>query len=104
MRNLLENARRHGAPPIEAMLDAAAPDLLRLDICDRGRGVPKAERELIFTPFHRLPGASEADGGVGLGLSLARQIARRHGGDLVCLPREGGGACFRVTLPVISDA
>jgi two-component system OmpR family sensor kinase len=104
VRNLLENARRHGAAPIEAVLDARAPDLLRLDICDRGRGVPEAERELIFTPFHRLPGASEADGGVGLGLSLARQIARRHGGDIVCLPREGGGACFRVTLPVAPGA
>jgi two-component system OmpR family sensor kinase len=104
VRNLLENARRHGAAPIEAVLDARAADLLRLDICDRGRGVPEAERELIFTPFHRLPGASEADGGVGLGLSLARQIARRHGGDIECLPREGGGCCFRVTLPAAPDA
>jgi signal transduction histidine kinase len=99
MRNLLDNAARHGAAPIEAMLSASGPDHVRIDVCDRGAGVPEAERELIFTPFHRLPGASEADGGVGLGLSLARQIARRHGGDIVCLPRKSGGACFRVTLP-----
>jgi signal transduction histidine kinase len=99
VRNLLENAARHGAAPIEAVLSAPAPGLVRLDICDRGAGVPEAERELIFTPFHRLAGASEADGGVGLGLSLARQIARRHGGDVACLARTGGGCCFRVTLP-----
>ena len=99
VRNLLENAARHGTPPIEATLSAPAPDLIRLDICDRGSGVPDSERELIFTPFYRRAGASEADGGVGLGLSLVRQIARRHGGDVACLPREGGGACFRVTLP-----
>ena len=104
VRNLLENAGRHGAAPIEAALDAPTPDLIRLDICDRGPGVPEAERELIFTPFHRRAGASEADGGVGLGLSLARQIARRHGGEVKCLARDGGGACFRVTLPVLPDA
>jgi signal transduction histidine kinase len=99
VRNLLENAGRHGAVPIEVTLSVPAPDLIRLDVCDRGPGVPEAERELIFTPFYRRAGASEADGGVGLGLSLVRQIARRHGGEIVCLPRESGGACFRVTLP-----
>ena len=99
VRNLLENARRHGAAPIEAALSAPAPDTIRLEICDRGPGVPEAERELIFTPFYRRAGASEAEGGVGLGLSLVRQIAGRHGGEIACLPREGGGACFRVTLP-----
>jgi two-component system OmpR family sensor kinase len=99
VRNLLENAGRHGAVPIEVTLSAPAPDLIRLDVCDRGPGVPEAGREPIFTPFYRRAGASEADGGVGLGLSLVRQIARRHGGDAICLPREGGGACFRVILP-----
>ncbi len=100
VRNLLENAARHGAAPIDVTLGAPTPGLARFDICDRGPGIPEAERELIFTPFYRRAGASEADGGVGLGLSLARQIARRHGGDVECLPREGGGCCFRVTLPV----
>jgi len=71
-----------------------------LDICDRGPGVPEAEREPIFTPFYRRAGASEAEGGVGLGLSLVRQIARRHGGDVECLPRADGGSCFRVNLPI----
>jgi signal transduction histidine kinase len=61
--------------------------------------VPAEERERIFEPFHRLPGSSERHGGVGLGLSLVRQIAQAHRGTVSCLPREGGGSCFRVTLP-----
>ncbi|UUZ51745.1 ATP-binding protein [Massilia sp. B-10] len=67
-------------------------------MCDGGPGVPEAERERIFEPFYRLPGASEASGGVGLGLSLVRQIAVHHGGKVECLPPQGRGCCFRVTL------
>lgn len=100
VRNLLENAERHGAAPIEVALTATSPDRVRLDVCDRGPGIPEAEREAIFTPFYRRAGASEADGGVGLGLSLVRQIARRHGGDAICRPGARGGCCFRVTLPM----
>jgi signal transduction histidine kinase len=47
----------------------------------------------------RLPGHAEHEGGVGLGLSLVRQIATRHGGQVRCEPREGGGSCFSLTLP-----
>jgi signal transduction histidine kinase len=99
VRNLIENARRYGAgTPVTVHLrrDGAK---VRLDVCDRGPGVPEAERERIFTPFYRLPGASEAAGGVGLGLSLVRQIARHHHGDVACLANPPGGCCFRVTLP-----
>jgi signal transduction histidine kinase len=53
----------------------------------------------VFEPFYRAAGASEASGGVGLGLSLVRQIARQHGGEVRCVPRDGGGSIFRVTLP-----
>lgn len=104
VRNLLENARRYGEnSPIEADLQEARLDdgtpAVTLSICDAGPGVPDSERDNIFAPFYRLPGARERDGGVGLGLSLVRQIARRHGGDVACLGRDGGGSCFRVTLP-----
>ena len=98
LRNLLENAARHGGQGI-SMVVAPVGNIVRVDVCDRGPGVPESEREKIFEPFYRLPGASEASGGVGLGLSLARKIARLHGGALVCLPRDGGGALFRLTLP-----
>jgi signal transduction histidine kinase len=100
IRNLLENADRHGGgTPVALTLAAAAADTIRLEVSDGGGGVPEAEREAIFEPFYRASGASEADGGYGLGLSLVRQIARRHGGEVVCLGRGGGGCSFVVTLP-----
>ncbi|MES2298742.1 MAG: ATP-binding protein [Pseudomonadota bacterium] len=98
VRNLLENALRYGGSAIEVRLDAQDAHTLRLEVCDRGPGVPEGERAAIFNPFYRVAGASEAAGGVGLGLSLVRQIALRHGGDVQCLAREGGGCCFRVSL------
>ena len=98
-RNLLENARRHGAgTPVDVVMRRAGPSV-EVDVCDRGPGVPEAERERIFEPFHRLAGHGESAGGVGLGLALVRQIARRHGAAVRCLPRAGGGSCFRVSLP-----
>lgn len=104
LRNLLENAQRHGAreganQPIEIGLGRQADGAIAVTVGDRGPGVPQAWREKIFEPFARLPGASEREGGVGLGLSLVRAIARRHGGDAHCTERQGGGACFVLTLP-----
>lgn len=98
LRNLIENAARYGDNQIEILIAAQGQDA-QIDVCDRGPGVPEADREKIFEPFYRIKGASEAAGGVGLGLSLARKIARLHRGSLICLPRENGGACFRLTLP-----
>jgi two-component system, OmpR family, sensor kinase len=77
----------------------AAPSQVTLLVHDRGPGVPPAQRERIFEPFYRLPGASEAGGGVGLGLALVQAIAQRHGGRARCLPRIGGGSTFEVVLP-----
>lgn len=98
LRNLLDNARRYAdGSPIEASIEPLDHGGVRLRIADRGPGVPTAERERIFEPFYR--SASErSDRGVGLGLSLVRQIARHHGGEVRCLPREGGGTCFEVKL------
>ena len=126
LRNLLQNAKRYGqnrsqngeefglSAPVK--LCAASSDSFSdvelhigrdvqrqtwvLDVLDRGPGVPEALREKIFEPFFRLPTAAEREGGVGLGLALVRSIAEHHGGSVQCLAREGGGACFRVRLPM----
>jgi signal transduction histidine kinase len=112
LRNLLENARRYGKPVVvgdarepDVRLCIAAPDAIPpsrvvLWVEDRGPGVPPALRERIFEPFYRLPGASEREGGVGLGLSLVKTIVERHGGQVRCEDRPGGGARFVVELPV----
>jgi signal transduction histidine kinase len=96
VRNLLENARKHGKPPVEIELRREGGGFV-LDVIDAGPGIPEAERERVFAPFHRL---SEDNAGTGLGLSLVRQIARLHGGDAVLAPRPSRPSCFRVTLPV----
>ena len=99
IRNLLENARRYGGEtPIDVEVRRSADDTMLIRVCDRGPGVPEAERERIFEPFYRPAGARERAGGVGLGLALVRTIARKHGGDVQCVAREGGGSCFEVTL------
>jgi signal transduction histidine kinase len=103
VRNLLDNAVRYGAGTTIEVRLARTNNGLRLDVCDGGPGIPDAERERIFEPFYRIAGASEAAGGVGLGLALVRQIARRHGGDAMCLT-GGAGACLRVTLPAPAPA
>ena len=99
LRNLLENARRYGGCEVEASVQAQAGRAL-VRVCDRGPGVPDAMRERIFEPFFRLPGHAEQAGGVGLGLSLVKQIAERHGGSVRCQAREGGGSCFELALPL----
>ena len=100
MRNLLENAQRYaGSSTIEAAVSPHNHTGAFLRVADRGPGIPEPERERIFEPFYRPAGMRESkDSGVGLGLSLVRQIARRHGGDVRCVSREGGGTCFEVEL------
>lgn len=98
LRNLLENARRYGGDEVTVDVSRAGAGV-EVRVCDRGPGVPEAFRERIFEAFFRLPGHAEREGGVGLGLSLVRQIAERHGGHVRCEPRQGGGSCFVLRLP-----
>jgi two-component system, OmpR family, sensor kinase len=112
MRNLLENANRyaikagtstHADPVVLTLTIEGVGDskIAVLRVTDHGPGVPAELRERIFEPFYRAPGASERDGGVGLGLALVKSIAQRHGGSVRCEAAVSGqGACFVVTLPV----
>ena len=101
VRNLLENARRYSQGDIGVTLRRSGA-LAEVRVCDHGPGVPEGQRERIFEPFYRLPGASERAGGVGLGLALVRSIATRHGGSVHCEDRPDGqpGACFVLRLPL----
>ena len=103
IRNLLENARRYSSGDISlelAQTRVGGQPLAVIKVNDRGPGVPAAQRERIFEPFYRLPGASEREGGVGLGLALVKSISLRHGGSVRCEARSGGGASFVVELPM----
>jgi signal transduction histidine kinase len=102
-RNLLENAARHGGAGLTDVSVRHAAGKAEVSVCDRGPGVPEDERETIFEPFYRLRNRPESAGGAGLGLALVRQIAERHGGAVRCLPRDGGGTCFVVSLPLGVD-
>lgn len=101
LSNLLDNARRHtpagGAITVDVgMRDGAA----EVTVTDSGPGIPDDERERIFERLVRLDAGRARDhGGAGLGLPIARALAHAHGGELVCLPHEGG-AKFRLTVPV----
>ncbi len=100
VRNLLENAGRHGRGAVTTEVAALAAGGALIRVGDRGPGIPAAERERIFSPFYRLAGPLETSSkGVGLGLALVRQIAHHHGGTVECRDRQGGGAVFEVRLP-----
>lgn len=101
VRNLLENARRYSEGEITLSL-SQENHMAVIRVEDHGPGVPQAQRERIFEKFYRLPGASERSGGVGLGLSLVRSIAERHGGTVRCEGRQDGrrGASFIIRLPL----
>ena len=100
IRNLLENAMRHGKPPVNVRVARANGGGV-LDVLDHGPGIPEAERERVFAPFHQLGADAK---GSGLGLALVRQIARLHGGDAVVAPRPDAPSCFRISLPAADAA
>src|SRR5262245_9959400 len=98
--NLLENAARYtpAASPIDVS-GAVMQGTVRVDVGDRGPGLPSGEEERIFDKFHR--GVQDsASGGIGLGLTIARGIVTAHGGRIWAENRPDGGALFRFTLPL----
>ncbi len=100
--NLLDNACKYAGEGMEVSVRVAAGARggAEVRVADRGPGVPAEHRERIFEKFHRVDDTLTAEkSGAGLGLSIARQLARGLGGDLTFSPRSGGGAEFILTLP-----
>jgi two-component system, OmpR family, sensor kinase len=104
LANLLDNARRHtpAGGRITVHVDVGDGLVAQLVVGDTGVGVAQADRERVFDRLVRLDASRNRDhGGAGLGLPIARALARAHGGDLVCEPSDVG-ATFRLTMPMTS--
>lgn len=98
--NLVENAFRHGRPPV-SLRTGQADGMAWVEVADRGNGVAPEQAEVLKQPFRRAGGESRAGvSGSGLGLAIVDRIARGHGGRLDLLPNEGGGLRVRVSLPL----
>jgi two-component system sensor histidine kinase KdpD len=94
---LLSNAVGHGKLPID--LSAARDDsMLVISVADHGPGLAPGEEHKVFEKFYR--GPRTRPGGLGLGLSIARQLIEAHSGEIVVRNREGGGARFSIRLPL----
>ena len=109
MVNLISNAEKYsdGTREIDLAVEPGGSQpsqAVRISILDRGVGVRTDQEEKVFEAFYRADD-SLASGvqGSGLGLTLARGIARDHGGDIVCRARPGGGSIFILTLPILSE-
>ena len=98
LANLVENAARYGEEARIQVRDTASQ--LVISVFDKGPGVPESELENLFRPFYRLGSSrDESTGGTGLGLGIARNIARAHGGDVTLHLPASGGLEARVILP-----
>jgi signal transduction histidine kinase len=96
--NLIDNAVRYGKSAKIMVEDS--PTMLTIRVRDEGPGIPEGDLERVFEPFHRLEGSRSRDtGGTGLGLGIARNIARAHGGDIVLRNVPQGGLEAVLTLP-----
>ncbi len=99
IRVLLENAFRHGLPPV-ALTIVRAGGLIRLEVRDGGPGLPVGSEERVFERFYRADPARSGEG-TGLGLPIARAIAEAHGGTLRAATPDGGGTVMVMELPVL---
>lgn len=102
LRNLIENSIRHTPEGTVVSVDVYAREgRARIDVDDAGEGIPESERDAVFEPFLRGRSArARNEDGTGLGLTIARTIARTHGGDISVTDSPLGGARFRVDLPL----
>jgi signal transduction histidine kinase len=101
LRNLLENAKKYGGDQVLIEGELAAAGLYTVSVSDNGRGIAAEDRDRIFQHFEQLStGDARVQQGVGLGLPIARKLARAMGGDLWYEDRFPVGAKFRFTVRV----
>lgn len=101
LRNLLENAARHGASRIEVRVQTRAGQAV-LTVADDGPGIPEADRIRVFDRFVRLDAArARSGGGAGLGLAIVTEIVAAHHGTVTVSDRRGGGTLMTVQLPLV---
>ncbi|MFF7530835.1 ATP-binding protein [Streptomyces bobili] len=101
LANLLDNAQRHAREAVTVTVRREGGRAV-VAVADDGDGVPEADRERVFERFVRLDAArSRDDGGAGLGLAIARDVAERHGGTLMVRGTPEGGALFELRLPAV---
>lgn len=98
-KNLLDNAFRHGEGAGVEVLVLNAGGIVKVQVRDRGPGIPESEQEAIFEPYHQVRKGQ----GVGLGLALVRGLVKAHQGKIRLLP-SSDGACFEVSLPGWRDS
>ncbi|GGQ50255.1 sensor histidine kinase [Couchioplanes azureus] len=105
--HLVDNAvrfvRQGTDPKVTITAREHAPGWFRIEVADRGIGVPEEQRDRIFAPFHRAP-AAEAFPGIGLGLAICRRIVALHGGEIGVAPNPGGGSIFWFTVAAATTA
>ena len=101
LANLLENALKHGVPPVTIRLTTTTAGAT-LDVEDTGPGIPEGERENVFQPFYRGPGRQNVEG-YGLGLPLVRKIAEAHGGQAFIVDGPGDRCVTRIVLPLLGN-
>lgn len=101
--NLVENAFRHGRPPV-VLRTAREAAWVWIEVEDRGPGIDLAQAELLKQPFRRAGDARSGAAGAGLGLAIADRIVRGHGGRFELLPAVEGGLRARVSLPLGPEA
>jgi signal transduction histidine kinase len=100
LTNLVTNAVNYGGSA-RILLHEPVGGTVKIDITDTGPGIPPGELDRVFEPFHRGDHSRNKEtGGVGLGLPIARNILRAHGGDVVLTNQPGGGIRATVTLPI----
>lgn len=98
LSNLLDNAAKFSPPGAPVELELASPGgRAELTVRDHGPGIAAEDLPYVFDRFYRA-GTARALPGSGLGLAMARQIARAHAAELVAEPAPGGGALFRLTF------